>query len=129
MEVTYDIDGIRFNFKCDDGVSESELRSLLGKMRGAATAQTYRNEIDSHRRNIFANEQQITAEQSNLNQFMASFETKQNEFAQIGGRGEYQMSKPEQVTRDKHRIGIETCQENIKRSEKEIKLLEKLLSG
>lgn len=129
MDVVYNIGGMQFGFKFDDDKTEEELKAFLGKLRGAAMAQAYRNEIDDHRKNIFQHQENIAASHAGLSEFTGRFKSKQTEFRQIGGHGELEMSPPERGERDRYVAAIKTCEDNIARSEKEIRLLEKLISG
>lgn len=126
MDVVYNIGGMQFGFKFDDDKTEEELKSFLSKLRGAAMAQVYRNEIDDHRKNIFQHQENIAASYAGLSEFTGRFKSRQDEF---GGRGELEMSAPERGERDRYVTAIKTCEDNIVRSEKEIRLLEKLISG
>lgn len=129
MDVVYNIGGMQFGFKFDDDKGEDELKSFLGKLRGAAMAQVYRNEIDEHRKQIFAMEQNIAGEHIGLRELMIRYDTKKHEFKQLGGHGEYEMGPPERGERDRHLTAIKTCEDNIERSNKQIKLLERLISS
>lgn len=129
MDVVYNIGGMQFGFKFDDDKTEEELKSFLAKLRGAAIAQVYRNEIDDHRKNIFQNEENVAASHAGLSEFVDRFKSKEAGFKQTGGHGELEMSAPERGERDRYVTAIKTCEDNIARSEREIRLLEKLIGG